>query len=122
MVKVCTSQQKQRILNKFTENDHEKVERLLELHFKYLERVRACDKVIEREKRVGVSNTMVSMYFLTTSDSLEINPNITTIFSITYNRRIMSIKYVSASSSIILSINLCLLVIWQQTQLFQELS
>ncbi|XP_067934543.1 beta-catenin-like protein 1 [Watersipora subatra] len=51
IVKACSSTQKQRILNKFVENDHEKVERLMELHFKYLERVRVCDKVIEREKR-----------------------------------------------------------------------
>ena len=29
------------------------VERLLELHFKYLDKVRTCDKQIEREKRVG---------------------------------------------------------------------
>lgn len=51
IVKVGSSTQKQRVLNKFVENDHEKVERLLELHFKYLEKVRNCDKQIEREKR-----------------------------------------------------------------------
>ena len=33
-----------RILSKFEENDFEKVERLAELHFKYLEKVRKLDK------------------------------------------------------------------------------
>ncbi|KAK7114078.1 beta-catenin-like protein 1 [Littorina saxatilis] len=42
--------QRQRLLSKFTENDHEKVERLMELHFKYLDKVRQCDDSIEKEK------------------------------------------------------------------------
>lgn len=50
MLRNCLATQRQRLLNKFTENDHEKVERLLELHFKYLDRVRAVDDQIEREK------------------------------------------------------------------------
>ena len=40
---------RQRLLAKFTENDHEKVERLMELHFKYLERVELAEDKIERE-------------------------------------------------------------------------
>ncbi|XP_033754233.1 beta-catenin-like protein 1 [Pecten maximus] len=47
----CQGQQRQRLLSKFTENDHEKVERLLELHFKYLDKARACDEQIEMEKQ-----------------------------------------------------------------------
>ncbi|KAK6185496.1 hypothetical protein SNE40_007717 [Patella caerulea] len=50
LLKNCQGTQRQRLLNKFTENDHEKVERLLELHLKYLDRVRSCDNEIEQEK------------------------------------------------------------------------
>ncbi|XP_054918697.1 beta-catenin-like protein 1 isoform X2 [Dermacentor andersoni] len=50
MLKNCKTTQRQRLLNKFTENDHEKVDRLMELHFKYLEKVHAIDNIIEREK------------------------------------------------------------------------
>ena len=37
------------MLAKFTENDHEKVERLMELHFKYLERVNLTEDKIAKE-------------------------------------------------------------------------
>merc|ERR1711973_482872 len=37
------SKQRERILIKFTENDHEKVDRLMELHDKYLGKVQASD-------------------------------------------------------------------------------
>uniref|UniRef100_A0A8D8S450 Beta-catenin-like protein 1 n=1 Tax=Cacopsylla melanoneura TaxID=428564 RepID=A0A8D8S450_9HEMI len=40
MLRNCSGPQRQRLLSKFTENDHEKVDRLLELHFKYLDKVR----------------------------------------------------------------------------------
>ncbi|KAH9502422.1 Beta-catenin-like protein 1 [Bulinus truncatus] len=50
MLRNCQATPRQRLLLKFTENDHEKVERLLELHFKYLDKVRQCDDQIEREK------------------------------------------------------------------------
>ncbi|XP_052817253.1 beta-catenin-like protein 1 [Mya arenaria] len=50
MLRNCQSTQRQRLLSKFIENDHEKVERLLELHFKYLDKVRFVDDQIEREK------------------------------------------------------------------------
>ncbi|CAG5107037.1 Similar to Ctnnbl1: Beta-catenin-like protein 1 (Mus musculus) [Cotesia congregata] len=39
MLKNCKGPQRQRLLSKFTENDYEKVDRLMELHFKYLEKV-----------------------------------------------------------------------------------
>ncbi|CDQ70714.1 unnamed protein product [Oncorhynchus mykiss] len=48
------AQQRTRLLSKFTENDCEKVDRLMELHFKYLEAVQLADKRIEGEKHVGV--------------------------------------------------------------------
>ncbi|XP_072168796.1 beta-catenin-like protein 1 [Diadema setosum] len=41
----------QRLVGKFTESDHAKVDRLMELHFTYLGRVQACDDKIEREKQ-----------------------------------------------------------------------
>lgn len=50
MLKNCKGPQRQRLLNKFTENDHEKVDRLMELHFKYLDKVHVVDTQIEKEK------------------------------------------------------------------------
>ncbi|XP_038067926.1 beta-catenin-like protein 1 [Patiria miniata] len=51
LLKNCTSTHRQRLINKFTENDHIKVDRLMELHFSYLNRVQVCDDRIEREKQ-----------------------------------------------------------------------
>eukprot|EP00064_Thunnus_orientalis_P016424 superscaffoldBa00003258_g16489 len=50
MLRNLKSQQRSRLHNKFTENDCEKVDRLMELHFKYLEAVQQADKRIEGEK------------------------------------------------------------------------
>lgn len=50
MLRNLKSQQRGRLHNKFTENDCEKVDRLMELHFKYLEAVQQADKRIEGEK------------------------------------------------------------------------
>ncbi|XP_053281158.1 beta-catenin-like protein 1 [Pleuronectes platessa] len=50
MLRNLKSQQRTRLLTKFTENDCEKVDRLMELHFKYLEAVQQADKRIEGEK------------------------------------------------------------------------
>uniref|UniRef100_A0A336LIX7 Beta-catenin-like protein 1 n=1 Tax=Culicoides sonorensis TaxID=179676 RepID=A0A336LIX7_CULSO len=47
MLKNCKSSQRQRLLAKFTENEYEKVDRLLELHMKYLEKVENIDKEID---------------------------------------------------------------------------
>lgn len=44
MLRNCTGPQRQRLLSKFTENDYEKVDRLMELHFKYLEKVEEVEK------------------------------------------------------------------------------
>ncbi|KAK7789386.1 hypothetical protein R5R35_007465 [Gryllus longicercus] len=51
MLRNCRGPQRQRLLSKFTENDHEKVDRLLELHFKYLEKVEEVDLVLEQERK-----------------------------------------------------------------------
>lgn len=56
MLRNCKGQQRQRLLSKFTENDYEKVDRLMELHFKYLE------KVEEVEKNTKVSNRIIVMF------------------------------------------------------------
>jgi len=45
------SKQRERILVKFTENDHEKVDRLMELHDKYVAKVEAADNEIDDEIR-----------------------------------------------------------------------
>merc|ERR550525_1812843 len=44
--------QRERILIKFTENDHEKVDRLMEVHDKYLAKVEESDKAIDKEVRM----------------------------------------------------------------------
>ena len=47
-MKNCRGPQRQRMLAKFTENDHEKVERLMEMHFKFLEKVTETEQDIAR--------------------------------------------------------------------------
>lgn len=49
MLRNCQGSQRQRLLAKFTENDHEKVDRLLELHFKYMDKVDRTEKEMEQE-------------------------------------------------------------------------
>ncbi|XP_075248721.1 beta-catenin-like protein 1 [Convolutriloba macropyga] len=44
-------QQRVRLMNKFTEKDFEKIDRLMELHFKYNLKVRGCDRKIDAQKR-----------------------------------------------------------------------
>ncbi|XP_006101511.1 beta-catenin-like protein 1 [Myotis lucifugus] len=43
-------QRRTRLLDKFTENDLEKVDRLMELHFKYLDAMQVADRKIEGER------------------------------------------------------------------------
>uniref|UniRef100_A0A915LCG8 Beta-catenin-like protein 1 n=1 Tax=Romanomermis culicivorax TaxID=13658 RepID=A0A915LCG8_ROMCU len=50
LLKYCSTAQQQRVLSKFTESDCEKVERLIELHFKYLERVKRFEINYERRR------------------------------------------------------------------------
>ena len=52
MLRHCRGTQRQRLMTKFTENDHEKVDRLLELHFKYLDKVEQVDQEIEKSEKV----------------------------------------------------------------------
>ncbi|CAG9575922.1 unnamed protein product [Danaus chrysippus] len=49
MLRNCLGSQRQRLLAKFTENDLEKVDRLLELHFKYMDKVDRTEKEMEME-------------------------------------------------------------------------
>jgi len=44
LFKNCKGSHRSRILIKFTESDHEKVERLMELHFKYVDRVNITEE------------------------------------------------------------------------------
>ena len=44
LMKNCRGSQRSRLVSKFTEADHEKVERVMELHFKYLDKVHASDE------------------------------------------------------------------------------
>jgi beta-catenin-like protein 1 len=50
LMKYCSAANKQRVLQKFVENDHEKVDRLIEIYFKYLEKVNQVDEMIKKEK------------------------------------------------------------------------
>jgi len=55
------SKQRDRILAKFTENDHEKVDRLMEIHDKYLSKVQEADAEIEDEvKTLGGTEAELS--------------------------------------------------------------
>ncbi|XP_039296273.1 beta-catenin-like protein 1 [Nilaparvata lugens] len=56
MLRSCRGTQRQRLLSKFTENDHEKVDRLLELHFKYLDKVEDVDAEIEKKRKKANEN------------------------------------------------------------------
>lgn len=47
LLRNCRGGQRQRLISKFTENDHEKVDRLMELHFKYLEKVETIDEQLD---------------------------------------------------------------------------
>lgn len=49
MLRNCKGSQRQRLLSKFTENEFEKVERLLELHLKYLDKVDVIDAEIDED-------------------------------------------------------------------------
>lgn len=51
MLRNCKGAQRQRMLAKFAENDYEKVDRLIELHLKYLEKVDAVDDELESQPR-----------------------------------------------------------------------
>lgn len=53
MLRNCKGGQRQRMLAKFTENEFEKVERLMELHFKYLEKVEVVDREIDQQINAG---------------------------------------------------------------------
>ena len=44
-----------RLISKFLENDHEKVDRLMEIHFKYRRRVTQVDEEVKRERRMNPS-------------------------------------------------------------------
>lgn len=50
MLRNCRGSQRQRLTSKFVENDHEKVDRLLELHFKYLEKVEAVEAELDPDE------------------------------------------------------------------------
>lgn len=53
LLRQCTGAYLQRVLAKFTENEHEKVDRLVELHFQYHERVTKANAKIETFREVS---------------------------------------------------------------------
>lgn len=61
LLRNCEGSQKARVLNKFTESDHEKVERLMELHFEHLERSEAVtNKINKQRKDIEASGDMMT--------------------------------------------------------------
>ena len=49
LLRHCSGSAKQRVLSKFVERDHEKADRLLELHFNYQDRLKAADQRLARD-------------------------------------------------------------------------
>ncbi|VDD77069.1 unnamed protein product [Mesocestoides corti] len=60
LLRQCTGQFLQRVLAKFTENEHEKVDRLVELHFQYHDRVTKANAKIESLRQVRRRRTYFS--------------------------------------------------------------
>ena len=54
---------KQRLVAKFSENDYAKVDRLMELHFKYYERVQKAENKIDRERSKLIDDDDKEEYF-----------------------------------------------------------
>lgn len=50
LLRNCSTSQRQRVLLKFTESDFEKIDRLMELHFAFHDRIKIVDERIEAEK------------------------------------------------------------------------
>lgn len=63
MLRHCRGTQRQRLMSKFTENDHEKVDRLLELHFKYLDKVEMVDREVENMEKVKIFCSLIMEYY-----------------------------------------------------------
>lgn len=64
MLRNCKGSQRARLISKFSESDHEKVDRLMELHFKYLEKVEEIDGIIEQEDKVSVYASSYAIGFV----------------------------------------------------------
>lgn len=71
MLRNLEGSQKQRLLGKFIESDHAKIDRLMELHFKYYNRVQKIDNRLEQEKLVDILYTArVFLQFLSPTQYL----------------------------------------------------
>ena len=70
MLKNCKGSQRQRLLSKFSENDYEKVDRILELHLKYLEKVNLIDKNISESTNNDDENEEELLYIKRLSGGL----------------------------------------------------
>uniref|UniRef100_A0A183TLN8 Beta-catenin-like protein 1 n=1 Tax=Schistocephalus solidus TaxID=70667 RepID=A0A183TLN8_SCHSO len=75
LLRHCTGQQQSRVLSKFVENEHEKVDRMVELHFKYYERVQESNLKVERFRQVchlffSARSVFIPTFYLTSQASL----------------------------------------------------
>lgn len=66
MLRNCRGTQRQRLMTKFIENDMEKVDRLMELHSKFMEKVELIDASIEEKVKVLFMFTKVLFFNLIT--------------------------------------------------------
>lgn len=67
MLRNCRGTQRQRLMTKFVENDMEKVDRLMELHFKYMEKVEIIDAAIDEKVKIIIimmKIVIIKNYFL----------------------------------------------------------
>ncbi|XP_015783935.1 beta-catenin-like protein 1 [Tetranychus urticae] len=56
LLKHSKPENRKRVINKFLENNMEKTERIVELHFKYSERLMKCDALIRKERAQKMAN------------------------------------------------------------------
>lgn len=60
---------RERVISKFVENDHEKVERLMELHFKYQRKVKEADRQVNEYVGLGEEEERETELYLKRLDS-----------------------------------------------------
>lgn len=78
MLRNCQGSQRQRLLAKFTENDLEKVDRLLELHFKYMDKV---DRT-EKEMEVSIDKEFIRLNTTCLTNMITIQSNLLSLYYI----------------------------------------
>lgn len=92
LLKNCGEGQRQRIFNKLVENDHEKVERLAELHFKYREKLDNFEKEFMRRRNADEELDEEELYL----EKLDAG-----LFTLQLVDYIMAESYVNGATSVV---------------------